>query len=68
MKILGEYLTPCYLLSGISKSSTNIHNTVITRAQGRTEKVQDVCYPETEETALKTELEMLICDAEQLQK
>ena len=24
MKILGEYLTPCYLLFGISKSSTNL--------------------------------------------
>ena len=69
MKILGEYLTPCYLLLGIAKSRTHLRSTVITTAQGRTAKGADVCYLEAEKTHTEDiELEMLTCDADQLQK
>ena len=69
MDILGEYLTPCYLLPGLYESTTNLHNTVITTAQGRTEKGADVCYLEAEETHTEDlELEMLTCDADQVHK
>ena len=69
MEILGEYLTPCYLLLGIAKSRTHLHSTVITTTQERTEKGADVCYLEAEKTHTEDiELEMLTCDADQLQK
>ena len=50
------------------KSRTHLHSTVITTAQGRTEKGADVCFLEAEEIHTKTQLEMLTCDADQLQK
>ena len=46
------------------KSVTHLHSTVITTAQGRTEKGAGVCYLEAEETHTEDlELKMLICDA-----
>ena len=58
-----------YLLPAITKSRTHLHSTGIAIAQGRTEKVQDVCYLEAEKTYTEDlELEMLICDAQRLQK
>ena len=36
------------------KSRTHLHSTVITTAQGKTEKGADVCYLEAEETHTKT--------------
>ena len=36
------------------KSTTHLHSTVITTAQGKTEKGADVCYLEAEETHTKT--------------
>ena len=64
MKILGEYLNPCYLLPGIAKSRMHLHSTVIATAHGRTRKGADVCYLEAEETHTEDlELKMLICDA-----
>ena len=51
------------------KSVTHLHSTVITTAQGRTEKGAGVCYLEAEETHTEDlELEMLTCDVDQLQK
>ena len=51
------------------KSRTHLHSTVITTAQGRTEKGIDICYLEAEEIHTEDlKLEMLTCDADQLQK
>ena len=51
------------------KSRTHLHSTVMTTAHGRTEKGADICYLEAEETHTEDlKLEMLTCDADQLQK
>ena len=51
------------------KARTHLHSTVITTAQGRTEKGIDICYLEAEEIHTEDlKLEMLTCDADQLQK
>ena len=52
MEILGEYFSPSYLGSGISKSTTHLHSTAIRTAQG-TVKGENVCYVEAGETQIK---------------